>query len=505
MPILSVRSKIALLVLAFSTFHSTSVSQLVNDFSIADTGMVPSLAYDLKGGIYVTWENLEDAVHLKHLDSLGRTLSDSISFLYTFASITPRIALNEKNVFVVWQDRLSNHVSYLRSYVIGYAFDPDSIEAGLCLHMDDDYRDTHRPHPDAGFIDDSTFVSVWQGSHPETPNPQMGIYSQICSVSGVPIGGNFLVTDHISNSAQNRLPRLITHEGDSIFTVCWQDNSSGRYEIYARNFLHNGTPVDSSFLVSDDSSMTDLWYYSVAPNPNGGFVVGWIADKATGSQIEWRWYDSQAHATTPLQQLTLLETFFNSGSSIDVSVDEQGRSVVVWEQIDQNKSRLFCCRYGIDRQAIGIPFKLTTNAAGEEEYFPGVMLRNNRIYAVWENFRSDGSSGIKANVLDFDNPTSVEREVLEDFHHIDSFMLYANYQNPFNPTTQISYALPHQGHVVIKVYDLLGREIRTLVDGERAAGRYTVDFDATRLTTGIYLYSLEVDGKSMIRKMLLLK
>ncbi|MBU0558411.1 MAG: T9SS type A sorting domain-containing protein, partial [Bacteroidetes bacterium] len=83
--------------------------------------------------------------------------------------------------------------------------------------------------------------------------------------------------------------------------------------------------------------------------------------------------------------------------------------------------------------------------------------------------------------------------------------LFANYPNPFNPSTTIHYQLPASGHVILKVYDMLGREIAELVNVKKDSGIYTVDFDGSSLSSGTYIYSLKVNEFSQSRKMLLLK
>ena len=86
------------------------------------------------------------------------------------------------------------------------------------------------------------------------------------------------------------------------------------------------------------------------------------------------------------------------------------------------------------------------------------------------------------------------------------FSLDHNYPNPFNPSTTINYALPHAGHVTLVVYDLLGRQVGTLVDGAQSAGNYRTTFDARGLASGTYIYRLNVDGRIVgARTMLLLK
>lgn len=84
--------------------------------------------------------------------------------------------------------------------------------------------------------------------------------------------------------------------------------------------------------------------------------------------------------------------------------------------------------------------------------------------------------------------------------------LSQNYPNPFNPTTNITYGLPGAGNVQIKIYNILGQEVMTLVDDFKQAGRYTAVFDARNLSSGMYFYRMMVDGEELeVKKMLLLK
>ena len=86
-----------------------------------------------------------------------------------------------------------------------------------------------------------------------------------------------------------------------------------------------------------------------------------------------------------------------------------------------------------------------------------------------------------------------------------SFELEQNYPNPFNPSTAISFQLSAVSSVTLKVYDVLGKEVAVLVQGEQDAGRYTVHFDASRLSSGAYLYRLTGGGTSLTRTMVVLR
>jgi hypothetical protein len=86
-----------------------------------------------------------------------------------------------------------------------------------------------------------------------------------------------------------------------------------------------------------------------------------------------------------------------------------------------------------------------------------------------------------------------------------NYSLEQNYPNPFNPTTNIRFELPEATHVTIKIFNLLGQEIGTLINGDLAAGYQSVTFDASRYASGTYVYRLEAGKYSQVKKMTLLK
>lgn len=83
--------------------------------------------------------------------------------------------------------------------------------------------------------------------------------------------------------------------------------------------------------------------------------------------------------------------------------------------------------------------------------------------------------------------------------------LSQNYPNPFNPTTSIKFSMPVEGMVSLKVYNTLGQEVETLLDAYKGAGSYEVNFDASKLSSGVYMYTLRTEKMSLTKKMLLVK
>jgi hypothetical protein len=88
---------------------------------------------------------------------------------------------------------------------------------------------------------------------------------------------------------------------------------------------------------------------------------------------------------------------------------------------------------------------------------------------------------------------------------VKTFELSQNYPNPFNPSTKIIYSLAKTSHVSLKIFNLLGQEIATLVDGNITAGQHEVTFNASRLSSGVYIYTLRTGENVSTKKMTLLK
>jgi subtilisin family serine protease len=125
------------------------------------------------------------------------------------------------------------------------------------------------------------------------------------------------------------------------------------------------------------------------------------------------------------------------------------------------------------------------------------------VTALYSSLESDSSNNVSANCAYCLEPPkshlSIEKE------KPTSYALLANYPNPFNPVTQIKYALPEDIHVALKVYDVLGREVAALVNEFQEAGYKEVNFDASPLPSGMYFYRLSAGKFIQVRKMMLMK
>jgi predicted GH43/DUF377 family glycosyl hydrolase len=107
--------------------------------------------------------------------------------------------------------------------------------------------------------------------------------------------------------------------------------------------------------------------------------------------------------------------------------------------------------------------------------------------------------------MDFLGTYEYSDEVLVENPAPVDYVLYQNYPNPFNPTTTITFGIPVKTHVVLKVFNAVGEEVAQLYNGEKEAGRYTIEFNAEGLPSGIYFYQLKTENYIQMKKMILLR
>ena len=133
-------------------------------------------------------------------------------------------------------------------------------------------------------------------------------------------------------------------------------------------------------------------------------------------------------------------------------------------------------------------------------------------YSFIDDNPEQGKSYYRLKQIDFDGSFEYSNTLEVDFNIPIKFSLEQNYPNPFNPRTKINYNIPsvisnggRNLKIELKVYDILGNVITDLVNEEKPAGNYEIEFDASRLSSGVYFYKLQAGAFVQIRKMILLK
>jgi beta-xylosidase len=187
----------------------------------------------------------------------------------------------------------------------------------------------------------------------------------------------------------------------------------------------------------------------------------------------------------------------NNGKTIDSTLINTS-TIYLKAQANYGTSRASFA-YGLNDQSFG---KLGNNLSMKFDL--SIFTGNKFCLFNYATIETGGFVDFDWFRIDWSELTDVDIE--ENTNNVpNDFFLEQNYPNPFNPSTKIKFDLPEESEVKIRVYDMLGREVSTLLEGVKAAGRYTVDFDGTQLSSGVYVYIMNANNRVFTRKMILLR
>jgi hypothetical protein len=260
----------------------------------------------------------------------------------------------------------------------------------------------------------------------------------------------------------------------------------------ASNIISNWTTLDNPALNGDPSAI-----FLVTQNWNPGGTGGTYNTAETGV-----WYDGSNWAIynqnlAAIPENSAYNVYVHSGSEDFVHTATAGNIISNWTVIDNpelnsNPNAIFFVTQNWNPGGTGGIY----NDAEIGVWYDGSK------WAVFNQNLAAMPEGASFNVyLASDGVTGVDdNKVLAD-----AYQLEQNYPNPFNPATTIKYSIAENSFVTLKVYDILGNEAAELVNEEKSAGTYNLQFDGTKLSSGVYYYPLTAHGISQTKKMILMK
>jgi len=310
------------------------------------------------------------------------------------------------------------------------------------------------------------------------------------------IGGNILVTSDGGNNWYKKfIPLTFVSNIHTIANHCWVSGFGVGYNaiVYSDDFGDTWTPIfEEDSLDFEDIFFSDLnngWLCShsfvSAPIYNGSIY-----------KIESDWLSHITIPSTPQQIYPV-----NNSNLEEIVIDFE------WEKLDYSLTR-----FQLSTDSLFNSFYVLVNSGNGDTTFLGNMLfiENTKSVAVPLNqkyywrVRSENLEGVSDWSETWSFTTSSPTNV-DELRAPNEFDLSQNYPNPFNPSTKISWQSSVSSWQTLKVYDVLGKEVATLVDEYRIAGSYEINFNANSLSSGIYFYKLTAGSFVETKKMILLR
>lgn len=261
-------------------------------------------------------------------------------------------------------------------------------------------------------------------------------------------------------------------------------NSNNRF---ADKNTSSGFATGNSFFGTDK-------YIGVRFKISGQYHYGWILINVTGNAVSGITVKSYAFDETP-------NTSISANGTLPVELNNftsfiKGNSVELkWNTATEVNN------YGFEIE------RTNENQVWEKIGFVAGAGNDNSAnsYTYLDNSVNSGKYKYRLKQIDLDGKFVYSREIETIVETDFKFVLSQNYPNPFNPSTMIKYQLAMNSHVKLKVFDMLGQEVATLINTNQKAGNYEINFDASRLASGIYIYKLTAGNYTETKKMNLLK
>lgn len=397
----------------------------------------------------------------------------------TASSYEPCISSYGSNLHILFSDERSGYfeIYYMRSTNNG-----SNWSTAVRVSADDSY------HSYSAFICATNYIyAAWLDEF----EGDLDIYYSRSSNNGY----NWSTPVSLTNGNQAQKYPMITSSGSNVHIVYEDERVSlTNTEIYYRRSTNSGVNWDAEVRLTNNSAQS--WNPHITSEGNMLYVV--FDDDRTGNhEIYFKRSTNNGSSWSSDAILTI-----NSGYSASASIAVSGiYAHLVWSDDRDGNSEIYYKFSTNSGSTWGADTRLT-NSAGDSRG-ASVCLSGNAVNVLWYDGRS-GNNEIYYKRNPTGNPTGVE---LISSEIPVKFSLSQNYPNPFNPKTKIRFEISSSSsaHTYLSVYDMLGREIATLVNEELEPGTYEVNWNASDFPSGVYFYSLSAGEFSETRKMILLK
>jgi len=315
----------------------------------------------------------------------------------------------------------------------------------------------------------------------------------------------------ISNDSTSVLPTAVS-DGSGGAIITWQDSRDGDGfpDIYAQRIDSTGAVrwTANGVEISNDSATTSVDPSAVSDG-FGGAVITWYEYRAgsLGADIYTQRISSSGTVEWSVDGVPLCTA---TGDQVipTISSDGSGGAIITWE--DKRVGGIFGDIYAQKISSSGVvqwaADGVAISTASNDQNTPTIESDGSGgAIITWGDRRGVSNYDIYAQQVNANGILGAVTGINGEPGIVIDFALLQNYPNPFNPSTSIRYVIDNGQFISLKVYDVLGNEVATLVNEEKAVGNYKIEFNASNLSSGIYYYRLVTGSFTDTKKMILLK
>ena len=479
--------------------------------SLSSSETDPALKVMNDGSFIVVWtdkRNRTYKTYFQRYDADGNPLGTNVNNDDRGAQYNPKIALlKDGNFLLIWREYSQN--IYNQSEVLGQKYFKTGEKIGDPFIISSIYRKGDANDPDVCSNSNGEVVVTWQKRYGSI----YSIVAEKLDNDGKIIKNNFLVTDD-TTSYKYRPKAGIDSLGN--FAITYYSYKNNNYDIFLNRYNSSGLELDSAIVVNDDKTRSTQYYPDISVNPGGDCIVTWY-DYRTPNGVYFQEYKNIG-STGSFQKVDsnmAVADYVISYCTPTVSLQDNGEFVISWTEwngsltgsFNNLKFRIF----NSDSAPVTDVMNATISQV-RDQINQDIVFKDNKVFNVWQDNHVQGVGyDIWANVYNFNYLATGVKD--KRGSGPSSFTLSQNYPNPFNPATTIQYTIPslEKGYapslqqVELKIYDILGREVATLVNQVQKPGNHQVIFNAGNLASGVYYYRLRAGNYVKTKKMILLK
>lgn len=489
----------------------------VNDDNLNSFQIDSKMGVDSSGNFVIAWRDvrmypgsqLPGYLYFQRYNKDGNALGNNILVSQDTADIPEINVLIDGRFLLLWPRTFiaNGGIQYYELYFQRFNKNGETITPRTRV-LDTSFIASNNSSP-AGFTitSDQTgkFIITWSRGH--TFNTPRNVFFQRYDSSGVRIG----IPDSVSVTGFRAEYPDIAVNNDGSFVITWMDgrlSSPNKSDIYLQKFDPNGIKIGGNLKVNDDTDPnTDQVASQISTDRNGNIAIVWIDSRNGQTGMYYQMFDSSGSTINVNRKADELTAFGYAGSP-KISMRKDKNFYIAWLDVRYTgKDQFYGRRFDSIGNPIGNAYMIPASSPGSSVQIPNdIYLFNDRVYSTWHDNRNAGSVNydIYCNVRGFQNPDTVIG-IVNNSEIIKDYRLFPAYPNPFNPETKIKFDIPKLSHVKITIFDILGREVTTLINEVKEPGYYESIFDGSMYSSGIYFYRFESDYYVDSKKMVLIK